>query len=315
MRIYYASDIHGSRKCWLKFLATPKYYGADVIVVGGDITGKFITPIIRRNGHAEATFLGIKRKLKSEQDIAKLSELIANAGQYSVEMSPDEEQTYARDQAQVDALFQRVICERVEEWGRLADERLAGQRVRCFVSPGNDDSYNVDQALAKSKVIEVHDSRVVDLGDGFSMFGLGYSNITPWNCPRDISEEELAAKIDVLARQIERMDRAIFDIHVPPYDTGIDSAPELTSDMTVVSDSLGAPIMVAVGSTAVREAILKYQPMLSMHGHIHESSGVRKLGATTIVNPGSEYAEGILRGVLIDLDPREGLISANMVTG
>jgi len=161
----------------------------------------------------------------------------------------------------------------------------------------------------------VHDSRVVDLGDGFSMFGLGYSNITPWNCPRDISEEELAAKIDVLARQIERMDRAIFDIHVPPYDTGIDSAPELTSDMTVVSDSLGAPIMVAVGSTAVREAILKYQPMLSMHGHIHESSGVRKLGATTIVNPGSEYAEGILRGVLIDLDPREGLISANMVTG
>ncbi len=315
MRIYYASDIHGARKCWLKFLATPKYYGADVIVVGGDITGKFITPIIRRNGHAEATFLGIKRKLKSEQDIAKLSELIANAGQYSVEMSPDEEQTYARDQAQVDALFQRVICERVEEWGRLADERLAGQRVRCFVSPGNDDSYNVDQALAKSKVIEVHDSRVVDLGDGFSMFGLGYSNITPWNCPRDISEEELAAKIDVLARQIERMDRAIFDIHVPPYDTGIDSAPELTSDMTVVSDSLGAPIMVAVGSTAVREAILKYQPMLSMHGHIHESSGVRKLGATTIVNPGSEYAEGILRGVLIDLDPREGLISANMVTG
>ena len=315
MRIYYASDIHGSRKCWLKFLATPKYYGADVIVVGGVITGKFITPIIRRNGHAEATFLGIKRKLKSEQDIAKLSELIANAGQYSVEMSPDEEQTYARDQAQVDALFQRVICERVEEWGRLADERLAGQRVRCFVSPGNDDSYNVDQALAKSKVIEVHDSRVVDLGDGFSMFGLGYSNITPWNCPRDISEEELAAKIDVLARQIERMDRAIFDIHVPPYDTGIDSAPELTSDMTVVSDSLGAPIMVAVGSTAVREAILKYQPMLSMHGHIHESSGVRKLGATTIVNPGSEYAEGILRGVLIDLDPREGLISANMVTG
>ncbi|TMF59292.1 MAG: metallophosphoesterase [Chloroflexi bacterium] len=315
MRIYYASDIHGSRKCWLKFLATPKYYGADVIVVGGDITGKFITPIIRRNGHAEATFLGIKRKLKSEQDIAKLSELIANAGQYSVEMSPDEEQTYARDQAQVDALFQRVICERVEEWGRLADERLAGQRVRCFVSPGNDDSYNVDQALAKSKVIEVHDGRVVDLGDGFSMFGLGYSNITPWNCPRDISEEELAAKIDVLARQIERMDRAIFDIHVPPYDTGIDSAPELTSDMTVVSDSLGAPIMVAVGSTAVREAILKYQPMLSMHGHIHESSGVRKLGATTIVNPGSEYAEGILRGVLIDLDPREGLISANMVTG
>lgn len=316
MRIYYSSDLHGSRKCWLKFLATPKYYGADVIIVGGDITGKFIVPIIRMpDGRVEATFVGRKRRLKNEREVARLKEHIANAGQYAVEMTPDEHQRYAGDLALLDKLFQRVLYERVEEWVRLADERLKGQDVRCFVSAGNDDLFAVDEVLVKSETFEVHDGRVVDLGHGCEMFGLGCSNITPWNCPRDITEEELRARIDELAGQIRRMDRAIFDIHVPPYDTGIDAAPELTKDKQIVMDGMGAPIKVPVGSTAVREAILKYQPMLGLHGHIHESSGIRHLGNTTVINPGSEYGEGILRGALIDLDAQGGLVSANLVTG
>lgn len=316
MRIYYASDIHGSRKCWLKFLATPKYYGADVIIIGGDITGKFIVPIIRRpDGRVETTFMGRKRKLKKEEEVAKLKQQMADAGQYGVEMSPEEHELYARDPSLLDGLFQRALCERIEEWGRLADERLRGQDVRCFVSPGNDDDFSIDEVLAKSETIEVHDGRVVDLGHGFEMFGMGYSNITPWNCPRDITEDELAAKIAELAANITRMDRAIFDIHVPPYDTGIDAAPEVTEDLQVVVDGMGAPMMVPVGSKAVREAILRYQPMLGLHGHIHESSGIRRLGNTTLVNPGSEYGEGLLRGALIELDEKEGLISANLVTG
>lgn len=316
MRVYYSSDLHGSRKCWLKFLATPKYYEADVIIVGGDITGKFIVPIIRMpDGRVEATFVGRKRRLKNEQQVERLKEHIANAGQYAVEMTPDEHERYARDSSLLDELFQRVLYERVEEWVTLTDERLKGQDVRCFVSAGNDDLFAVDEALAKSETIEVHDGRVVDLGHGFEMFGLGCSNITPWNCPRDITEEELGARIDELAGRIRRMDRAIFDIHVPPYDTGIDAAPELTEDKQIVVDGMGAPIKVPVGSTAVREAILKYRPMLGLHGHIHESSGIRQLGNTTVVNPGSEYGEGILRGALIELDAQGGLISVNLVTG
>jgi uncharacterized protein len=85
--------------------------------------------------------------------------------------------------------------------------------------------------------------------------------------------------------------------------------------MRMVLDPVGEPKMIPVGSTAVRDAILKYQPMLALHGHIHESSGIRKLGTTTLVNPGSEYAEGILRGALIDLDPEKGLIDVKLVTG
>jgi Icc-related predicted phosphoesterase len=316
MRIYYTSDLHGSEKCWKKFMVTPKHYQADIIIIGGDITGKFIVPIIRLpKGRVEATFMGRKRKYKKEKDVDLLKQQIANTGQYWLDLSQEEYQKYEQDPSLLDPIFDKLITERVEQWVAMADERLKDQNVRCFISAGNDDSYSVDQILEKSEIIEVHDGRIHDLGDGFELFGLSNSNMTPWDCPRDISEEELADKIENLASQIKNPDRAIFDIHVPPYGTGIDEAPELTEDMRMVMDSTGTPNMIPVGSTAVKEALLKYQPMLGLHGHIHEAAGIRKLGKTTIVNPGSEYAEGLLRGAVIDLDAQDGLINVNLVTG
>lgn len=316
MRIYYTTDLHGSEKCWRKFLVTPKHYDADVIIVGGDITGKFIVPIIRQpNGRVEATFMGRKRRLKKEKDVDKLKQLIAYSGQYAAEMTAEEHAQYLEDPSLLDELFNEMLLERVDQWMELADEKLSGLDIRCFVTAGNDDMFDVDEALAKSELIENHDGRVIDIGNGFELLGLGYSNMTPWNCPRDISEEELGERIENLASQVNRMDRAIFDIHVPPYDTGIDEAPELTEDMKMVLDPIGQPNMIPVGSSAVREAILKHQPTLGLHGHIHESAGIRKLGNTTLVNPGSEYAEGILRGALIEVDAQEGLVNVNLVTG
>ena len=316
MRIYYTSDLHGSEKCWKKFMVTPKHYQADIIIIGGDITGKFIVPIIRLpNGRVEATFMGRKRKFKKEKDVEVLKQQIADTGQYWLDVTQEEYQDYTDNPSKLDEIFDKLITERVAEWVAMADERLKGQNVRCLISAGNDDSYSVDEILEKSETIEVHDGRIIDLGEGFEIFGLSNSNMTPWDCPRDITEEELEVKIEKLAGQINNMDRAIFDIHVPPYGAGIDEAPELTEDMKMVLDSTGTPNMIPVGSTAVKEALLKYQPMLGLHGHIHEAAGIRKLGKTTIVNPGSEYAEGLLRGAVIDLDAQEGLINVNLVTG
>jgi Icc-related predicted phosphoesterase len=316
MRIYYTSDLHGSEKCWKKFMVTPKHYQADIIIIGGDITGKFIVPIIRLpNGRVEATFMGRKRKFKKEKDVEVLKQQIADTGQYWLDVTQEEYQDYTDNPSKLDEIFDKLITERVAEWVAMADERLKGQNVRCLISAGNDDSYSVDEILEKSETIEVHDGRIINLGEGFEIFGLSNSNMTPWDCPRDITEEELEVKIEKLAGQINNMDRAIFDIHVPPYGAGIDEAPELTEDMKMVLDSTGTPNMIPVGSTAVKEALLKYQPMLGLHGHIHEAAGIRKLGNTTIVNPGSEYAEGLLRGAVIDLDAQEGLINVNLVTG
>jgi Icc-related predicted phosphoesterase len=57
-----------------------------------------------------------------------------------------------------------------------------------------------------------------------------------------------------------------------------------------------------VGSTAVRDALLGIQPLLGLHGHIHESGGMRRLGRTIAINPGSDYGTGVLNGALITLE-------------
>jgi hypothetical protein len=99
------------------------------------------------------------------------------------------------------------------------------------------------------------------------------------------------------------MSNCIFNLHCPPYDSGIDIAPKLNDELRPVLNA-GQPVMIPVGSTAIKAAIGKYQPLLGLHGHVHESSGVVELGRTLCLNPGSEYGEGILRGILVDISNR-----------
>ena len=315
MRIFFATDIHGSDKCWLKFLAAPANFDCDTIIIGGDITGKFIVPILKQeNGTSTSEFLGLKRTLRSPEEIAHLKRQIANSGQYALEVSHEEYDELTRDPSKVDACFRDLVCARVAEWVAIADARLAGTSVKCFVSGANDDYFEVDDVLRTSAQIHVPDGEVLDLS-GFEMLSVGYSNLTPWNCPRDISEEDLKAKIVNLADKVSRPDRAIFNIHVPPFDTDIDKAPKLDADLRVVAGAFGQPEMVPVGSTAVRECLQDYQPMLGLHGHIHESPGVRHLGTTTIVNPGSEYAEGLLSAAIVTLSQQKGIEDVRLVVG
>lgn len=315
MRIYYCSDIHASRKCWKKFLASAKFYEADVIIVGGDITGKFIVPIVRQpRGHWTAKFLGVERKIETRGDMDRLKTRIADTGQYSMEMTPDEQAWYAEDQARVDGLFRRLVLERVEDWLAEADEKLTGTGVRCFVSGANDDFLEVDDALRNCDVIEDPNGTVIELGDGYEILGMGYGNPTPWPCPRDIPEDQLAARIDEAAAKVADPGKAIFSLHVPPIGTGLDLAPRLDENLQMVVTAAG-PEMIPVGSTATRDAIGKYQPMLGLHGHIHESKGIKKLNGVTVANPGSEYGEGILDGLLIDIHPKKGLRGIQLVTG
>jgi Icc-related predicted phosphoesterase len=315
MRIYYCSDIHASRKCWKKFLAAAKFYEADVIIVGGDITGKFIVPILRQpRGHSTAKFLGVERRIETPEDMARLKTRIADTGQYSMEMTPDEQAWYAEDQGRVDELFRQLVLERVEDWLAEADDKLSGTAVRCFVSGANDDFLEVDDALRTSDVIEDPNGTAIELGDGYEILGMGYGNPTPWPCPRDIPEDQLAARIDEAAAKVADPGKTIFSLHVPPIGTGLDLAPRLDENLQMVVTAAG-PEMIPVGSTATRDAILKYRPLLGLHGHIHESKGIKNLGGVPVANPGSEYGEGILDGLLIDLHPKKGLRGIQLVTG
>jgi uncharacterized protein len=316
MRIYFASDIHASDRCWLKFLNTPKFYNAEIIIIGGDITGKFIVPIIKQaNGKWTASLHGMQRQVESGEELDRLKRQISDSGSYPYETTPEEYDEYKDDQPRIDELFKRLVVQRVERWVELADTKLRGTGVRCFVSGANDDFFEIDEPLSRSETIEMPEGRVIELDGGIEMIGVGYGNPTPWNCPRDISEEELAGKIEGVARKIKDVDRSIFNLHVPPYGSGLDVAPRLDKELRPVVTATGEPEMIPVGSTAVRDALQTWQPLLGLHGHIHESKGVRKLGKTTVVNPGSEYGEGVLDGAIVELDPRKGIKGVQLVSG
>jgi Icc-related predicted phosphoesterase len=315
VKLYFCSDIHGSDLCWRKFLAAPKFYGADVIVCGGDITGKFMVPIIRQSdGSWTSPFMGLQRRARTDAEVATLRQRIADAGQYAFETTPEENEALGGDQAAIDARFRQLVVERIERWLTMAEERLRGTGVRVLVSGANDDFYEVDQAIARSALVEDPNGRIIELAGGIEFMGVGYGNPTPWHCPRDISEEELAVHIARVADQVRNPARAIFSLHVPPFGSGLDMAPRLDAQLKMVMTGSG-PEMIPVGSTAVRDAIHKYQPMLALHGHIHESKGVQLMGRTRAVNPGSEYAEGVLNGALIAVDPHLGIENVLLVSG
>ena len=313
-KIYFATDIHGSEVCLRKFLNAAKFYGCDTLIMGGDITGKMIVPIVDRGQGVHTANLYGRQIEVTDDGMAKLRKTVADAGFYAYETTPEEMERFRADPNAVTELFSKLMHETLGRWLELAEDRLAGQDVRCFFAPGNDDPAFVDDILRSSALVINPEQKLIDLGDGFTMISVGYSNKTPWDSPRELPEAELAAYIARQAEPLGDTDRVIFNFHVPPRDTPIDQAVLLDPEFRPIMKG-GMPVISGVGSTAVRDALEKYQPMLSLHGHIHESRGEAKIGRTLAINPGSEYSEGVLRGAIITLSRRKGVRGYQLVAG
>ncbi len=312
-RIFFASDLHGSERCFLKLVNAGRHYGASAVICGGDLTGKMIVPLVEHeDGSVRATFLGQELVARTPAEVAELEKRLASAGYYPYRT--DAATVEGLDEEGIERLFRDVIIERLERWVRIGEERLADAGVRFFWMAGNDDQEIVDEVMSRSHLLVFGDGRRVEVLDGWEMITLGLSNVTPWQCPRDVSEEELARRIDELAAGVSDFSRCIFNIHVPPAGTKLDQAPELDADLRPRLDA-GGLRLASVGSTAVREAIERYSPALSLHGHIHESAGVDKLDKTVCINPGSDYQEGVLRGALVVLDGEGGVRDWALTTG
>jgi uncharacterized protein len=298
LRIFYAADIHGSDTCWRKFLKAGDFYGVDVIVLGGDLTGKAMVAVVRQPaGTWRARFLGRVAEARDEDELEQLEAQIRFNGFYPYRCEPDELAALDRDAAARQARFDEVMRGDVQRWMDLAAERLAGSQVRCLVMPGNDDGRYVADVLADSTLGNAEEQLIEIRGVQF--LSLGYSNVTPWHTDRELSEDQLSEKIERLVKELDPAVPAVFNLHVPPYDTRIDDAPELDGSLRLVGGASAR--MVPVGSHAVRDALQAHQPVLSLHGHIHESRGVARLGRTMAINPGSEYNAGVLRGVIVTL--------------
>ena len=303
MRIFFASDLHGSERCYRKFLNAAAFYDADVMILGGDLTGKAILPIVDLGkGRYMARMMNNEVIEIGDEELPALDRRIRDMGLYPYVADRQLLDAARESKEAMEAVFTGLMRESLTSWMALADERLGPRDLRCFVIPGNDDMKVVDEVLADApeRVVNVaKESAWID--DTHEIVGLDYVNPTPWHSPREVSEESMATMLEATFARVRDPAHCIVNFHCPPSQTSLDQAPALTDDLRPIV--FGGRVMTKpVGSTAMREALEKHQPLLGLHGHIHESRGAERLGRTLCVNPGSDYGEGILRGAIIEIE-------------
>ena len=303
MKLFYATDVHGSEICWKKFISGGKFYEVDMLILGGDMTGKAIVPIIAQGGGKyKVTLLEQETILEDQGAVDKTVQSIQNRGYYPYVTTPDDVAEISSTPGRSDDLFLVQALKTVERWMEYADQKLAGTGIQCYVCPGNDDVFEVDQAIATSKVVKHAEGKVIQIDQNHELVSSGWSNPTPWDTHREEPDDVLLQRIEAIIAQAQNPSTAIFNLHPPPYGSGLDEAPELSKDMRLM---YAGQSLVPVGSHAVLTVIEKYQPLLGLHGHIHEGKGTRKINRTLCINPGSMYEQGILQGAVVDLKPNK----------
>ncbi len=297
--IFFATDIHGSDICWNKFLNAGKFYGADVLILGGDMTGKAIVPIVEQGlGRYKTTLLQQDFEFHGGEELADMVKRIRSRGYYPYVTSPEEIQELSKTPDQVYNLFIAEALKVIQQWMDIATRKLAGTGMRVYVSPGNDDRFEVDDIIRATPSVTLAEGQVVWLNDQHEMITSGWSNLTPWHTYREEDEPQLAQRYQAMISGLKDPRNAIFNIHVPPYNSNLDEAPELDENLR---PKYAGNALKPTGSTALRKAIETSQPLLGLHGHIHEGRGSSRIGKTLCINPGSMYEQGALLGAIIKL--------------
>jgi uncharacterized protein len=298
-RLFFATDIHGSDICWSKFLNAGKFYGADVLILGGDMTGKAVVPLIHQGGtNYRVTLLEQVFDISTDDEVQDMIKRIRSRGYYPYVTNPDELLDLEKKPELVHEIFVSQVLRVVQQWMNLADKKLNGTGMKVYCSPGNDDMDEVDDIIRASQNVLLVEGQVTQIDSDHEMIASGWSNRTPWNTHREEDEDQLKVRYEAMISKLKDPRNAIFNIHVPPYKSTLDEAPELDKDLRPV---LAGQSLQPVGSTALREAIQKHQPLLGLHGHIHEGRGATRIGKTLCINPGSMYEQGTLLGTLVTL--------------
>src|SRR3990172_6022557 len=129
IRVYFATDLHGSSKCFRKFLNAGPTYGADVLILGADLCGKAIQGIVRApGGRWRARFVGTDHDVAHGPELESLEKLIEDHGYSPYRAEPGELE--ARQAAgSLDALFLELMAARLRAWLALAAGRPRPPRI------------------------------------------------------------------------------------------------------------------------------------------------------------------------------------------
>ena len=303
LRLFFATDVHGSTVVWRKWIKACEVYKVNGIILAGDLTGKVLVPIIKQRDHTwTASYFGKKWTLKNENEIKDFENRLEGAGVYYIRVTKEEFEDLKKNPSKVEQLMITFMRDRLKNWLELLVRSINTREVLTVVMPGNDDEYVIDDVIKSFEdqgVIYPLD-KVFEI-EGHEVISSPYVNPTPWKTPRELEETEFEKHLRSLISKLKKPGNSIFNFHCPPYNTHLDLAPKLTKDLR--------PVVVAgmiqyehVGSKAVRKVIEEYQPILGLHGHIHESGGVDRVKKTIVLNPGSEYSEGVLRGYIVEID-------------
>jgi len=300
-RVVFATDLHGSERCFKKWINSARVFEADCLVMGGDITGKAIVPMVETADGWRAEVSGNTRVARDDDELRDLRDLIRAGGRYDVQVTQKELDRLGRDKELQSRLFRDAMVRSLRTWFEIAEDRLPATGTPAFFMLGNDDDEAVLAEAGSSEVLRYSEDGVCELPGGHPMVSFGFSNPTPWKTPRELDEDGMAAGIRRATAQLEDSTRAIYNFHCPPRDTPLDQAAVLDDELRPKQSGAGS-LLGSVGSSAVREAIECDQPLLGLHGHVHECAAVQRLGSTLCVNAGSEYQDGVLKAAILDLE-------------
>ncbi|TFG12661.1 phosphoesterase [Candidatus Thorarchaeota archaeon] len=300
-RLFFSCDAHGSVPVLRKMARVHQKYNCDVVMMCGDLTGKALVPIIEEKpGEWWSAPYGKKEKYKSQEKLDEAKKMYEKRGFYWFMTTQGELEELQQDKERVQALFNKLMEDRMEWWLDFVRDAVPSD-IKVVISPGNDDHEVIDHLIKENEQAIYPIERVVQIDDTHSMISCEWVNTTPWeNTPRECSEEELMDKLETEFDRVDNYENLLCNFHAPPYGTRIDLAPKLDENLQV-KVRFGRPPMENVGSTSVRKAFEKYQPMLGLHGHIHESAGTEHIGRTLCINPGSVYLQGMVNAFVIDL--------------
>ena len=316
-RLFLAADIHGSEIVFRKFLSAAKFYDADALMMGGDFTAKTIAPIVEQDdGRFRTRLSGLTRENLTESEVKPVEESIANSGQYPVRLSEEDYEAHRADPNKIDALFTQLMIDQIQRWTQMAEKHLAPLDIPLYWIGGNDDKTEALEHVIETPHVHYVDEAVTRFDEDHEILGFGWTNPSPWHTPRELSEERLERRLNPLLNRVQDPARCIYLMHAPPYGTGLDIAPKLdtSTDPPRPFTQGGQEILIPVGSTTFRDAILETQPVLGLHGHIHETKNAARLKRTVCVDPGSEYSSGTLRGAIINLE-RDRVLGYQFTTG
>jgi uncharacterized protein len=298
-KLFFATDIHGSDICWSKFLNAGKFYGADVLLLGGDMTGKAVVPVIHQGGkNYRVTLLEQVFDISNDDELQDMIKRVRSRGYYPYLTDPDEIAELEKSPERVSQIFSHEVLKVIQQWMDLADKKLDSSDMKVYCCPGNDDMAEVDELVRSSRRVILAEGQVTPLDGVHEMIASGWSNRTPWDTHREEDEDQLRVRYDAMISKLKDPRNAVFNIHVPPYKSSLDEAPELDKDLR---PKMAGQALKPVGSIAVRKVIEETQPLLGLHGHIHEGRGASRIGKTLCINPGSMYEQGTLLGAIVVL--------------